>query len=61
MRMRLRYQRLAFLHIGQFAWQMRPKLNYGVAHLSGQAKLMNPPYAQTFGAQGLVGKVCKPL
>jgi len=57
-RMGLHYQRLAFLHTDQLAWQMRPKLHYAVAHLAGQAKLINPRYVQTYGSEGLVGKVC---
>ena len=57
-RMGLHYQRLAFLHTGQLAWQMRPELHYAVAHLASQAKLINPRYVQTYGSEGLVGKVC---
>ena len=59
-RMGLHFQRLAFLSAGagELAWQMRPKLHYSVAHLSGQAKLINPRFVQTYGSEGLVGKVC---
>ena len=37
---------------------MRPKLHYAVAHLGSQALLINPRFVQTYGSEGLVGKIC---
>ena len=42
---------------GLAAWKQTPKLHYAVAHLSAQAALINPRFTQTYGSEGLVGKV----
>eukprot|EP00969_Alexandrium_andersonii_P057571 2537016-Alexandrium_andersonii.AAC.1 len=56
--MGLNFQRLAALSAGELMWQMRPKLHYAVAHVPIQARLVNPRYVQTYGSEGLVGKIC---
>ena len=56
--MGLHYQCLAGLCEGELAWQMRPKLHYAVAHLPEQCILINPRFVQTYGSEGLVGKIC---
>jgi len=54
------YQRLAVLStdMGRLAWKQTPKLHYVVAHLATQSELVNPRYVQTYGSEGLVGKIC---
>ena len=58
-RLGVHWQRLANLHAGQMAWQMRPKLHYAVAHVAAQARLINPRFVQTYGSEGLVGKYAR--
>ena len=33
------------------------KLHYAVAHLGDQAATINPRFVQTYGSEGLVGKI----
>ena len=56
-RMGLHFQRVA-MGAEEGAWRMRPKLHYAVAHLAPQAVLINPRFVQTYGSEGMVGKVC---
>ena len=52
------YQYLA-THVPGVFWRQTSKLHYSVAHLAEQARLINPRYVQTYGSEGLVGKVTK--
>ena len=60
-RMGVNYQLLATQTSaqGQLRWKQTPKLHYAVGHMAMQAALINPRYVQTYGSEGLVGKVCQ--
>ena len=53
------FQALAVHHSdqGDPRWRQSVKLHYTVAHLARQANLINPRYTQTYGSEGLVGKI----
>ena len=60
LRLGLNYQRLAVLAVAEndLAWKQVPKLHYVVGHLAWQCRLINPRYVQTYGSEGMVGKIC---
>ena len=59
-RMGQHYQQLSVMaaRAGEEKWSTRPKLHYAVAHLATQAQIINPRFTQTYGSEGLVGKIC---
>ena len=55
------YQWLAVhaMNSGQKRWQQVPKLHYLVAHIPGQAKLINPIFVQGYCNESMVGTLSK--
>ena len=42
---------------GETKWKQTVKTHYAVGHLADQAVLINPRFVQTYGSEGLVGKI----